>query len=163
VAKPWIDWLFLRGHVVPAKLAWRLDETPTAQGHSSNAKGPSCLLKAALIKYRRRHDVWKLAGCVAWRREDWPSCQAARRSLRAFQTSPHHFEFNLLGPALSVRMPQVPVSTDNQSAFADGPVACGQTGLVTTAILDQCCLNPYKALPTLRLCMGIGDGGMRKQ
>jgi hypothetical protein len=62
VAKPWIDWLFLRGHVVPAKLAWRLDETPTAQGHSSNAKGPSCLLKATLIKYRRRHDVWKARG-----------------------------------------------------------------------------------------------------
>ncbi|HET7330557.1 hypothetical protein, partial [Dyella sp.] len=42
---------------------------------------------------------------------------------------------------LSVHMPQVPVSIDGQSAFADGPVACEQTGLVTTAILDQCCLK----------------------
>ncbi|HET7332558.1 hypothetical protein, partial [Dyella sp.] len=32
-------------------------------------------------------------------------------------------------------------STMRQSAFADGPVACEQTGLVTTAILDQCCLK----------------------
>ncbi len=38
-------------------------------------------------------------GCVAWRREDWPSWQAARRSLWAFWTSP-------FGPALSVRRPQ---------------------------------------------------------
>jgi len=45
------------------------------------------------------------AGCVAWRGEDWLSCQAARRSLRAFQASPHHFQFNRLGPALSVRRP----------------------------------------------------------
>jgi len=83
----------------------------------------------------------RLAGCAAWRREDWPSCQAARRSLRAFQTSPHRVEFNLLGPALSVRMPQVLVSTDSQSAFADGPAPCEQTGRVTTAILIQCCLK----------------------
>jgi len=38
------------------------------------------------------------AGCVAWRREDWPSCQAARHILRAFWTSP-------FGPVLSVRIP----------------------------------------------------------
>jgi len=31
------------------------------------------------------------AGCVARRRADWPSVQAARRSLRAFWTSPPHF------------------------------------------------------------------------
>jgi len=37
------------------------------------------------------------AGWVAWRGEDWPSCQAARRSLRAFQASPHHFQFNRFG------------------------------------------------------------------
>jgi hypothetical protein len=89
-------------------------------------------VKATLITYRHRHDVWKARRV----------CRVARRSLRAFQTSPHHFEFNLLEPALSVRMPQVPVSTMRQSAFADGPVACEQTGLVTTAIRDQCCLKP---------------------
>jgi len=72
----------------------------------------------------------RLAGCVAWRGEDWPSCQAARRSLRAFQASPHHFQFIRLGPALSVRCLRSVVSTDSQSAFADGPVAREQTGLV---------------------------------
>ena len=46
------------------------------------------------------------------------------------------------------------VSTDNQSAFADGPVACEQTGLVTTAILNQCCL---KRAPTVR-CDMTSDG-----
>ena len=47
------------------------------------------------------------AGCVVRRREDWPSCQVARRSRRAFWTSPHRFEFKTLGPALSVRIPSV--------------------------------------------------------
>jgi hypothetical protein len=45
------------------------------------------------------------AGCGAWRREDWLSFQAARRSLRVFWTSPRHFKFNTLRPVLSVRMP----------------------------------------------------------
>jgi len=40
------------------------------------------------------------AGCVARRWEDWPSCLVARRSLRAFWTSP-------FGPALSVRISSV--------------------------------------------------------
>jgi hypothetical protein len=84
-------------------------------------------VKATLITYRHRHDVWKARRV----------CRVARRSLRAFQTSPHHFEFNMLGPALSVRMPRVPVSPDGQSAFGDSPVACEQTGLVMTAILNQ--------------------------
>jgi len=61
MAKPWVDWLFLRGHVVPSKLTWRPGETPSPQ------KRPPCSL------------------------------------------------------------------------------------------------NPYKALATLRLCMGIGDGAMRTQ
>ena len=88
----------------------------------------------------------RLAGCVAWRGEDWPSCQAARRSLRAFQASPRQFKSNVRGqPCLSACLRSV-VSTDGQSAFADGPVACEQTGLVTTAILDQCCLNRW-AIP----------------
>jgi len=30
----------------------------------------------------------RLAGCAARRREDWPSFQVARRSLRAFRASP---------------------------------------------------------------------------
>src|ERR1700751_1186898 len=83
----------------------------------------------------------RLAGCVAWRREDWPSCQAARRSLRAFQTSPHPVELNMLGPPCLSACLRSAVSTDGQSAFADGPVAFEQTGGGTTAILIQCCLK----------------------
>lgn len=66
----------------------------------------------------------RLAGCVAQRRSDWPSVQAARRSLRAFWTSPY-------GPALSVRILRPIVSTDSQSAFADGPAACERIEPVT--------------------------------
>ena len=66
MAKPWVDWLFLRGHVIPRDLEWRADDGASAEGHSKN-----------------------------------------------------------------VRM--------------------------------ACSLNPYKALATLRLCMGIGDGAMRTQ
>jgi hypothetical protein len=46
-------------------------------------------------------------------------------------------------------MPQVPVSTMRQSAFAGGPAAGEQAGLVTTAILGQCCLigSIYKDEP----------------
>ena len=47
----------------------------------------------------------RFAGYGAWRREDWPSCQAARHSLRTFWTSSNHLKFNLLGPASSVRIP----------------------------------------------------------
>jgi len=32
--------------------------------------------------------IRRLAGYVAWRREDWLSCQAVRRSLQAFWSSP---------------------------------------------------------------------------
>ena len=34
MAKPWVDWLFLRGHVIPCKLAWRPDGTSSARDHS---------------------------------------------------------------------------------------------------------------------------------
>jgi len=72
----------------------------------------------------------RLAGCVAWRREDWPSCQAKRRSLRAFQASPHHFQFIRLGPALSVRMPSVRRLDRQPVCLRRRPGGCEQTGLV---------------------------------
>jgi len=50
----------------------------------------------------------RLAECVVRGWEDWPSFQAARHTLRAFWTSLHHFTFNTLGPALSVRIPLTP-------------------------------------------------------
>lgn len=28
MASPWVDWLLLRGHLLPFKLAWRSDEPP---------------------------------------------------------------------------------------------------------------------------------------
>lgn len=71
------------------------------------------------------------AGCVARRREDWLSCQAARRSLRAFWTSPYWFNFDTLGRCCPSACLRPIVSTDRQSAFTDGPVACRRTATVT--------------------------------
>ena len=49
----------------------------------------------------------RLARCVARRREDGRSCQAARHRLRAFWTSPRQFKILAQGPSLSVRNPSV--------------------------------------------------------
>ena len=79
---------------LPHKADLTTCQTPNTQGCSDQ-------LCAGVTMSRRP------AGDAAWRREDWPSCQTARHRLRAFWTSPHHFEFNTWGPVLSVRIPSV--------------------------------------------------------
>jgi hypothetical protein len=105
-------------------------------------------IKATLIKYRSRHDVWKArrVWCVApGRLAVLPSHAAQPAGL----TDIHPITLNSTSwgqPCLSACCRSA-VSTDNQSTFAGGPVACEQTGLVTTAILDQCCLKTRTATP----------------
>jgi len=80
-------------------------------------KGCSDLFHAPGMTSRRP------AGCAARRREDWPSCQAARRSLRAFWTPPRRFDSTCGGHTVcaprfappsrhTTRMPSPPVQTE---------------------------------------------------
>lgn len=52
MAKPLVDWLFLRGHVLPSKLAWQPGGKPSARGHSKSAARPSCSLDKTLATLR---------------------------------------------------------------------------------------------------------------
>ena len=83
IAYRWIVQLGGRRKVQP--------DSPNTSWRNASFKGCSDQPCAGAMMSRRP------AGCVARRREDWPSGQAVRRDLRAFWASPNPLKLSMMG------------------------------------------------------------------